>query len=111
LANSPPAPAFPVADSIPDIPCGVSQFVCTLTCRDVIELRGPPFIRAFIAMCASGVLLSSLATGVGHVSPGEAEPPGAPVAGAHIGRGKSDPFRIPPEVGQFSHDAGGRAFE
>lgn len=30
-------------------------------------LRGPPFIRAFIAMCASGVLLSSLATGVIHI--------------------------------------------
>src|SRR5690606_35230815 len=28
--------------------------------------RGPPFIRAFIAMCASGDLLSSFATGVGH---------------------------------------------
>lgn len=29
----------------------------------------------------------------------------------HVGRGKSDPFRIPPAVGQFSHDAGGRALE
>ena len=28
------------------------------------------------------------------------------MAGAHIGRGKSDPFRVPPAVGQFSHDAG-----
>ena len=32
------------------------------------------------------------------------------MAGSHIGRGKSDPFRIPPEVGQFSHDSGGRSF-
>lgn len=31
------------------------------------------------------------------------------MAGAHIGRGKSDPFRVPPAVGQFSHDAGGGA--
>ena len=29
-------------------------------------LRGPPFIRRFIAMCASGDLLSSWAQGVGH---------------------------------------------
>ena len=28
------------------------------------------------------------------------------MAGTHIGRGKSDPFRVPPAVGQFSHDAG-----
>ncbi len=32
------------------------------------------------------------------------------MAGTHVGRGESDPLRIPPEVGQFSHDAGGRAF-
>lgn len=32
------------------------------------------------------------------------------MAGAHVGRGKSEPFRVPPAVGQFSHDAGGRAF-
>lgn len=32
------------------------------------------------------------------------------MAGAHIGRGKSDPFRVPPAVGQFSHDSGGGAF-
>lgn len=31
------------------------------------------------------------------------------MAGAHVGRGKSDPFRVPPAVGQFSHDAGGGA--
>ena len=32
------------------------------------------------------------------------------MAGAHVGRGKSDPLRIPPEVGQFSQDSGGRSF-
>ena len=32
------------------------------------------------------------------------------MAGTHVGRGKSEPFRVPPAVGQFSHDAGGRAF-
>lgn len=31
------------------------------------------------------------------------------MAGAHVGRGKSDPFRVPPAVGQLSHDAGGGA--
>jgi len=46
--------------------------------------------------------------GVSH-APRDAEPAGAAVAGTHIGRGKSDPFRVPPAVGQFSHDSGGRA--
>lgn len=32
------------------------------------------------------------------------------MAGSHIGRGKSDPLRIPPAVGQFSQDSGGRSF-
>ena len=31
--------------------------------------------------------------------------------GTHVGRGKSDPFRVPPAIGQFSHDSGGRALE
>lgn len=31
------------------------------------------------------------------------------MAGAHVGRGKSEPFRIPPAVGQFSQDSGGCA--
>ena len=31
------------------------------------------------------------------------------MAGTHIGRGKSDPFRVPPALGQFSQDSGGRA--
>ena len=52
-----------------------------------------------------------MVSGVSHFpAPGEAEPPCAPVAGAHVGRRKSDPFRVPPAVGQFSHDAGGGAF-
>lgn len=33
------------------------------------------------------------------------------MAGAHVRRGKSDPLRVPPPVGQFSHDAGGGALE
>ena len=54
---------------------------------------------------------SGMQSGVSHrPPPGEAEPPCAPVAGAHVGRRKSDPFRVPPAVGQFSHDAGGGAF-
>jgi hypothetical protein len=43
----------------------------TATCKLVIELRGPPFIRFFIAMCASGDLLSSFAHGVGQKVFGE----------------------------------------
>lgn len=31
------------------------------------------------------------------------------MAGSHVGRRKSEPFRVPPAVGQFSHDSGGRA--
>ncbi len=31
--------------------------------------------------------------------------------GANVGRGKSDPLRVPPAVGQFSQDAGGCALE
>jgi hypothetical protein len=31
------------------------------------------------------------------------------MTGAHVARWKSEPFRIPPAVGQFSQDAGGRA--
>jgi hypothetical protein len=37
-----------------------------ITAKFVIVFRGPPFIRAFMAKCASGVLPSSCATGVGH---------------------------------------------
>jgi hypothetical protein len=46
--------------------------------------------------------------GVSH-APSDAEPTGAAVTGTHFGRGKSDPLRVPPAVGQFSHDSGGRA--
>jgi hypothetical protein len=38
----------------------------TCTCRLVGLYLGPPFIRAFIAMCAAGLLLSSCPTGVAH---------------------------------------------
>src|SRR4051812_49152201 len=53
---------------------------------------------------------SSLAFGVCHITPCKAEPSGAAVAGTHVGRWKSDPFRIPPAVGQPSQDSGGRTF-
>jgi len=43
---------------------GSSDFI--FTCSDVIVFLGPPFIRAFIARCASGLLLSSFATAVGN---------------------------------------------
>jgi len=33
------------------------------------------------------------------------------MAGAHVGRGKSEVFRVPPALGQFSQDAGGCSFE
>lgn len=48
--------------------------------------------------------------GVSHTPPCKAKPSSPPMAGTHIGRGKSDPLRVPPAVGQFSHDAGGCAF-
>ena len=31
------------------------------------------------------------------------------MAGTHVGRGNSNPLRIPPEIGQLSHDSGGGA--
>jgi hypothetical protein len=37
-----------------------------ITVSDVIAVRGPPGIRAFMARCASTVFWSSCATGVGH---------------------------------------------
>jgi hypothetical protein len=49
----------------PSLSVGVGQNFAA-TCRLVMVFRGPPFIRCFIAMCASGLLLSSLAHGVGH---------------------------------------------
>jgi hypothetical protein len=55
----------------------------TTTVRLVGVLRGPPFIRCFIAMCASKVLPSSFATGVGH-------------KGAHV-REARDPGPMPLE--------------
>lgn len=50
------------------------------------------------------------AVGVAH-APGVAEPSLALVRGAHVGRRKSDPLRIPPAIGQFSHDAGSCSLE
>jgi len=47
--------------------------IFAITWRLVTVLRGPPFMRRFIAMCAAGVLLSSFATGVGQ-SPARAIP-------------------------------------
>jgi hypothetical protein len=40
---------------------------------------------------------------------GETKPSVTAVAGAHAGRWNSDPLRVPPEIGQFSHDSGGGA--
>jgi hypothetical protein len=57
------APGFSV---VADDPGVVVPSAFAMTCSDVMQLRGPPFIRAFIAMCAAGDLLSSFATGVGH---------------------------------------------
>lgn len=57
---------------------------------------------------AERLMRSCPVSGVGH-APCETEPSCSPMAGSHVGRGKSDPFRVPPAVGQFSHDAGGGA--
>lgn len=95
-ANSPPAPALPV-ESMPAIPDGVSHIGAA--CERAGVLRFPSADRPW----------SISTVGVGH-APRKAEPSSPAVAGTHVGRGQSDPLRIPPEVGQFSHDAGSRAF-
>src|SRR5580704_16974102 len=69
----------------------------TITVSDVIVLRGPPGIRAFMAKCASGVLPSSCATGVGHN-----EDPLAYMGGTDEARRYAIPFRVIPERGQLS---------
>lgn len=69
----------------------------TITVNDVIVRRGPPFIRAFIAKCASGVFPSSCATGVGHN-----EDPVTAVRGADGGSRYAVPFRVVPDLGQVS---------
>jgi len=51
--------------ALPFVGVGQPATVCAITCSDVIAFRPPP-IRFFIAKCASGDLLSSFATGVGH---------------------------------------------
>lgn len=63
-------PRFRISLSVSALPpfgtFGVAHITET-TCRLVGTVRGPPFILAFIARCASGDLLSSFATGVGHI--------------------------------------------
>jgi hypothetical protein len=72
----------------------------TITVRDVIVLRGPPFILAFIAKCASGVLPSSWATGVGHKPDSLSD-----VRGANVRSSYNVPLRIEPDRGKVSeHD-------
>lgn len=56
------APGFSV---VSDDPASAGPSAFAITCSEVMQLRGPPFMRAFIARCASGDLLSSFATGVG----------------------------------------------
>ena len=67
------------------------------TCNEVIAVLAPPFMRAFIARCASKDLLSSCATAVG-----QHELSMALMTGAHVGRSKSSPLRIEPHGGKFS---------
>jgi hypothetical protein len=67
----------------------------TMTDGEVIVLRGPPFILCFIRRCASTVLPSSWATGVGHN-----EDPIAEMWGTNEGSRDAVPVRIEPERGQ-----------
>lgn len=62
-------------------------------------MRGPPFIRRFIAMCASGVLPSSFATGVGNKPDAVAA-----VRGAKGRSRKAVPLRVIPARGQVSEN-------
>jgi hypothetical protein len=95
----------------------------TATARLVMVLRGPPFIRAFIAKCATGVFPSSCATGVGNHDPGSRERiEGAPWFAVAVGvcnheesppemrrtngcRRYARPFRVVPERGQVGEDS------
>ena len=72
----------------------------TITVSDVMVFRGPPGIRAFIARCASGVLPSSCATGVGH----KPEPVAA-VRGANGRSRDAVPLRVIPARGQVSENS------
>lgn len=108
--------------------------ILACTVRLIGWVRGPPGIRAFIAMCASGDFWSSRAVGVPHmrtarsvnVTPcvpvvfgfpperlksvevvvGHSEKPESfPfVGGANGGRGEQTPFRIEPERGKVVED-------
>jgi hypothetical protein len=53
--------------------------------------------------------MPDIPNGVSHVPPGDAEPTLTLVIRSHVGRAKMHPLRIPPAVGQFSQDSGGRA--
>lgn len=67
----------------------------TITVSDVMVLRVDPIFVRFICMCASGVLPSSFATGVGH------NPDPVPlVRGADGGSWNTVPLRVIPERGK-----------
>jgi hypothetical protein len=70
------------------------------TANEVIVFRGPPGIRAFIAMCAFGVFPSSCATGVGN----KPEPVTA-VRGTNGCSWNTVPLRVIPERGKVSNDS------
>lgn len=72
----------------------------TITFSDVIVLRAPPGILAFIARCASGVFPSSCATGVGNKP--DAIPP---VRGANGASWNAVPLRVIPERGQVPENS------
>jgi hypothetical protein len=72
----------------------------TITASDVIVLRGPPFMRCFIARCASGVFPSSFATGVGHKPESVAI-----VRGTNGCRWYAVPLRVIPDRGQVSENS------
>lgn len=71
----------------------------SITVRLVIFLRGPPGIRAFIRKCASGLFWSSCATGVGHNEESLAE-----MRRSHCCSGKTNPFRVIPDIGKVGED-------
>jgi hypothetical protein len=79
------------------VPSACLKSLRASTDSDVIVLRSPPGILRFIAICASGVLPSSRATGVGN------EPnPISPVRGAKGTSRYAVPLRVIPERGQVS---------
>lgn len=64
--------------------------------------RGPPFIRAFIAMWAPGDLLSSFATGVGHAKD---EQPLPFMREAHVRRAEESDLTRETKASQVCQDA------